>query len=38
VWLVHGEPQGSEALAAAMTEEFPGSRVTVATQGMTVEL
>ena len=38
VWLVHGEPQGSEALAAAMTEEFPGSRVTVATQGMTGEL
>lgn len=38
VWLVHGEPEGSEAMAAAMTAEFPGSRVTVATQGMTVEL
>jgi len=38
VWLVHGEPEGSEALAAAMGEAFPGSSVTVATQGMTVEL
>ena len=35
VWLVHGEPERSAALHAAMVQEFPGQEITVAEMGMT---
>jgi metallo-beta-lactamase family protein len=36
VWLVHGEPERSTALQAAMRTKFPQHEVTVASMGMSV--
>lgn len=35
VWLVHGEPERSAALHAAMIKEFPAQEIIVAERGMT---